>query len=153
MEKVKIGGEEIVVGHQIRAKVVKNKCAAPFRKAEFMIYYDGRKIDKVQELTDIAIMKGFIPRFKADGTPDPKGRTFKWVSEPAFLAKSREEVYEQMKLFPKVQEEILDMIKNGVEVDNTIPMDDVDNMSEEEFEESLNNTLEAEETENNWENV
>jgi recombination protein RecA len=136
MEKVKMGGEEITIGHQVRAKVVKNKTAAPFRKAEFMIYYDGRKVDKIQELADVALMKGLVPRYAADGTPSITGRTFKWPSEPLFIAKKREEVYEQLKLFPNVQEELLTMIKKGAEPDVDIIDPDAD-MSEEDFENSL----------------
>jgi RecA/RadA recombinase len=38
MEKIKIGGEDIVVGHMIRVKCVKNKTFAPFRKAKYLAY-------------------------------------------------------------------------------------------------------------------
>jgi recombination protein RecA len=48
-------------GNRVRAKVVKNKCAAPFKIAEFDILY-GQGIDKVGDLVDFAVTKGVIEK-------------------------------------------------------------------------------------------
>ena len=46
-------GEE-VIGSRVKVKVVKNKCAAPFRQAEFDVGY-GEGISKTGELIDIGL--------------------------------------------------------------------------------------------------
>ena len=46
-------GEE-VIGSRVKVKVVKNKCAAPFRQAEFDIMY-GEGVSKLGELIDYGI--------------------------------------------------------------------------------------------------
>ncbi len=46
-------GEE-VIGSRVKVKVVKNKCAAPFRQAEFDVAY-GEGISKFGELLDIGL--------------------------------------------------------------------------------------------------
>ncbi len=53
-------GEE-VVGSRVKVKVVKNKCAAPFRQAEFDVGY-GEGISKMGELLDIGLENKIIEK-------------------------------------------------------------------------------------------
>src|SRR5437016_6846584 len=53
-------GEE-VVGSRVKVKIVKNKCAAPFRQAEFDVGY-GAGISKTGELIDIGIENKIIEK-------------------------------------------------------------------------------------------
>ncbi len=53
-------GEEIV-GNETRVKVVKNKMAPPFRKAEFEIRY-GEGISKLGELVDLGVTHGLVAK-------------------------------------------------------------------------------------------
>ena len=53
-------GEE-VIGSRVKVKVVKNKCAAPFRQAEFDVAY-GEGISKVGELLDIGLEHKIIEK-------------------------------------------------------------------------------------------
>jgi recombination protein RecA len=54
-----------VVGSRVRAKVVKNKVAAPFRQAEFDIMF-ARGISKVGELIDLGVNGGLIRKSGAN---------------------------------------------------------------------------------------
>jgi recombination protein RecA len=159
----KIGGEDLQVGHSIRAKVVKNKVAPPFRKAEFQVFYDGREVDKIAELAQVAILKGLIPKYDAAGNLSPTGRNYKWPSEPNFLAKKKDDVADELRKYPRVQEELIDILKGTTE-DSSIQYNQQDldsDLSEEEFEEKMNAEIdsigkdsnEAEETEDSWNNV
>src|SRR5690606_8670392 len=52
---------ERVVGNRVRAKVVKNKVAPPFTKAEFEIIYP-RGISAAGDVLDLGVQYGFIEK-------------------------------------------------------------------------------------------
>ena len=59
VETLKSGGE--VVGNHVKAKVVKNKVAPPFREAEFDIMY-GEGISHLSELIDLAVRLDLVQK-------------------------------------------------------------------------------------------
>jgi recombination protein RecA len=110
IEAIKDGAE--VVGNRTRVKVVKNKCSAPFKQAEFDIMY-GKGISREGSLLDVAVELGFIKKsgawFTYEGEQLGQGRenvkTF--LSEnPQLMAEVDDRVREC--LAPKVEEEVVD---------------------------------------------
>lgn len=86
-------GEE-VIGNQTRVKVVKNKVAPPFRKAEFDIMY-GEGISKTGEIIDIGSELGII---KKSGS---------WYSyQETKLAQGREAAKDIIRSNPELAEQI-----------------------------------------------
>ena len=69
-------GDEIV-GNQVRVKVIKNKVAPPFKKAEFdLMFNEG--ISRVGELIDMGVEQGILTKsgswYSYDGTKLAQGR-------------------------------------------------------------------------------
>ncbi|MDE3031978.1 MAG: recombinase RecA [Acidobacteriota bacterium] len=59
IESIKDGTE--IVGNRTRVKVVKNKCAAPFKQAEFDIMY-GQGISREGSVLDVAVELAFVKK-------------------------------------------------------------------------------------------
>lgn len=158
---IKEKGSDEPIGQGIRVKVVKNKTAPPFRTAEFKVFFDGRKVSETDQIADIALAHGLIPRYNAAGELCETGRQYKWNSEPNFLAKSKAEVPEQLDKFPKVREELKQIIMSGEMENNTVASEDMDSdMSDEDFEnqikedaENISEINEAEEEETSFDDM
>lgn len=93
---------EDVVGSQTRVKVVKNKVAPPFRKAEFEIRY-GEGISRVGEVLDIAVEMDIIKKsgswFSYNDTKLGQGRD-------AVLALLKDNVELQQEIEAKIRESL-----------------------------------------------
>jgi len=87
IESLKDGAE--LVGNRTRVKVVKNKCASPFRQAEFDIMY-GKGISREGSLLDMAVDLSIIRKsgawFTYEGEQLGQGRE----NAKAFLADNAE---------------------------------------------------------------
>ncbi|MGN1215692.1 MAG: DNA recombination/repair protein RecA, partial [Candidatus Cryptobacteroides sp.] len=86
-------GEE-ALGNRTRVKVVKNKMAPPFKKAEFDIVY-GEGISKVGEVIDLGVEYGVINK---------SGSWFSYNDQR--LAQGREGTKQLLKDNPELLEEI-----------------------------------------------
>ena len=75
IESIKDGTE--IVGNRTRVKVVKNKCAAPFKQAEFDIMY-GQGISREGSVLDVAVELGLVKKagawFTYEGEQMGQGR-------------------------------------------------------------------------------
>jgi recombination protein RecA len=100
IESIKDGAE--VVGNRTRVKVVKNKCAPPFRQAEFDIMY-GKGISREGSLLDIGVELGFVKKsgawFTYEGEQLGQGRenakTF-LIENPELLVEIHEKILKQV---------------------------------------------------------
>jgi len=95
-----------VVGSRTRAKVVKNKVAAPFREAEFDIVY-GEGISREGDLIDLGVEKGVLEK---SGT---------WIS---FGGERMGQGRENARVFLKENKDIRDKLENTLRKRLEIPM-------------------------------
>ena len=98
IEKKLSGGKTEVIGQWIKCTVQKNKTATPFRTCEFPVYFDGRKANIADELAEIAIENGLIPKFDANGKIVTNGgRVLGVTAKGATLKEARAKAYEATK--------------------------------------------------------
>ena len=91
-----------VIGNQVRVKVVKNKVAPPFRKAEFEITF-GEGISKLGEIVDLGVEYGII---KKSGS---------WFSyQDSKLAQGRDATKQLLKDNPELCEELEAQIMQAI---------------------------------------
>jgi len=95
-----------VVGSRTRAKVVKNKVAAPFREAEFDIVY-GEGISREGDLIDLGVEKGVLEK---SGT---------WIS---FGGERMGQGRENARVFLKENKDIRDKLENVLRKKMEIPV-------------------------------
>jgi recombination protein RecA len=121
IESIKDGTD--VVGNRTRVKVVKNKCAAPFKQAEFDIMY-GQGISREGSVLDVAVELGFVKKagawFTYEGEQMGQGRE----NVKAFL---RENPQTMAEIDGRVREHMAnallpDVVGTGVEMDIDTPI-------------------------------
>jgi len=100
IESIKDGLE--VVGNRVRVKVVKNKCAAPFRQAEFDIGF-GKGISREGSLLDVGVDMGLIKK---------SGAWYTYEGEQ--LGQGRENAKVFLSENPEIMVEVSELIRQQV---------------------------------------
>jgi recombination protein RecA len=131
VEAIKSGQEE--TGNHVRVKVIKNKVAPPYRKAEFDIMF-GSGISKEGDLIDVGVQMSIVR----------KSGAFFYLGDQR-LGQGRENAKEFLRLNPDVADEIENLIRQQNDADRGItsvegpvsviepePEDD-DELAEDEF--------------------
>jgi len=103
---------ESQIGNRVKAKVIKNKVAPPFRQAEFDIMF-GEGISKEGELVDYGVKLDII---------DKSGAWFSY--EDVKLGQGRENVKQKFKEEPALAIEIEKKIRNAMGMSNIMQMDE-----------------------------
>ena len=113
IEQIKDGAD--IIGNRTRAKVVKNKCGAPFKQAEFDIMY-GKGISREGSLLDVAVDLGFVKKsgawFTYEGEQLGQGRenVKQFLTEnPQLMAEIDQRVREH--LAPVVEEDSISEVE------------------------------------------
>ena len=102
---------ESQIGNRVKAKVIKNKVAPPFRQAEFDIMF-GEGISKEGELVDYGVKLDII---------DKSGAWFSY--EDTKLGQGRENVKQKFKDEPELAREVEEKIKNAMGMSTLMTMD------------------------------
>jgi recombination protein RecA len=111
-------GDE-VIGNQVRCKIVKNKVAPPFRKAEFDIMF-GAGISRTGEIIDMGVALGIIKKsgsfFSYNGTKIAQGRDA-----------AKRVIGDNAELADELEEAIMAKLKGGEELPDTPDTDAAEN--------------------------
>lgn len=108
IESIKDGTE--IVGNRTRVKVVKNKCAPPFRQAEFDIMY-GKGISKEASVLDIGVNRSIVRK---------SGAWYTYKGQQ--LGQGREKAKKFLLEHPNVMKEISGLVWEAVKPD--LPLED-----------------------------
>ncbi len=115
VESIKDGAE--IIGNRTRVKVVKNKCAPPFRQCEFDIMY-SKGISREGSVLDVAVDLGFIKK---------SGAWYTYEGEQ--LGQGRENAKAFLATNPQVMIELNERVRThlgiGVVVTEAGPSDDL----------------------------
>lgn len=93
---------DMVIGNRVKAKVVKNKIAPPFREAEFEIFHN-EGISKSGSIVDAAVNLNIIEK---------SGAWFSFQNEK--IGQGRDSVIKMFKEKPKIQDEIEKEIRKRI---------------------------------------
>jgi len=96
---------EAIIGNRVKVKVVKNKLAPPFRKAEFDIIY-GEGISRILEIIDLAVEYNII---KKSGSWFSYGETKLGQGRDAV----KKLLQDNLELADELEKKILEVLKNA----------------------------------------
>ena len=112
VESIKQGSE--IIGNRVRARIVKNKVAAPFRVAEFDIMFN-RGISRMGDLLEIGTARGII---KKSGAFYSYGETR--------LGQGRENAKDFLQQHPEIAASVESRIRDDSELDDPAPLADLE---------------------------
>lgn len=106
---VKTGDE--ISGNRIRAKIVKNKVAPPFREAEFDVVF-GKGISTIGELVDLGTKYGVVSKsgtwfsYEDERLGQGRDNSSKFLEEnPEIAKKIRSQIMEKSGIFPSKEQD------------------------------------------------
>ncbi|MGE0267231.1 MAG: recombinase RecA [Candidatus Omnitrophota bacterium] len=104
IESLKQGDE--IIGNRVRAKIVKNKVAAPFKEAEFEIHFE-EGISKTADILELAVAREIIQK---------SGAWFSYDNEKIGQGKenTRKFLNDNIKMLDKIEKQILSKNKEKV---------------------------------------